>query len=1506
MLEEYGHYIDSQVNSSDTPGDEGAIFAALVLGEELGKGRLQELREEDDSAVVVIDGEEVQVEFNELEPGTIFYHPTLSSEEIKTLARFASAVYEDNVEVDGWEIITPELTPNSLEGNTYFEDPLGLTSFGDASAVVAKKQNTLILSFRGTDGLEDAIADIALGGFPAHYSLFAELFEALDNYIENEPIDKILVTGHSLGGAMVEMFMAENPGQEYSAVSFASPLASNDDEDERILNIGNENDPVYSIIGLRDDDGNSTLGINSVVQLTRRDNPFSYTHSVGVYEYLTQRILDSEFYDDMTRDSLVIVDRTNNGTRIENQIPFFSNPDAFILGENSRDDGFRGDDALPGGRGDDVIEALAGDDRLFGRGGSDELVGGSGNDLLAGGSPSSGDEIDTLRGGEGSDTLYLGNISGLYYDDEGTEDYAKIIDFEVGVDRIRYGGRTDFSDLSARTVSSNGVPLRLYYYQEDLIAVRNLPVSISASSFGLLSASNDTATETQFNLASNNIDFDNLTEIPDSEILAENLNDIFEFISWDEEDIKAIQNGLVDLLQRMGASIVKELVEDEKNVFLDLLIAESLTNDDFNFFGNIATALDGELNLASGFTPEVFVEQINQQLDSSGVEDVAISLIEDNGDEIIFGLSFSDSNSDSIQRDANLADLGLSFQGGMDFSLDTTAAINFGIDVDSNEFFVDTGLDRAIDINLNLENSEELKTTIGNFNIAASDRSVDSEDELFEGNTRKAFQASLNFGLDLDSGDGADGRLTADEIADSSFEPTLIGELNINPLLELNIDNLPSLDFDLDYNARYDFIDEKFVAPEEVVTADDNIAPPLFLNGTEVNSDNVIDIVADEVSELLFDNLGGLSEIINEIDSFLAQIANTLDVDAFGLDLPFLGNALSGNLDATGFINTIRNGLANTFQNTIDTGVETFVSELDSVEFVSAEITTNSDEEIVISVGLEGATDFDTNLAPDLGFLGDLGLDISANANIDLSFKLEDALEIRIDKTPDNDGDSNNDTDFIEFNFGNEASEDSGDNSPEGEFANPLEIDLSLNLPENTVFDGNLGFLDINLTSALGDNNSEENDFEFGLDIDLDTFDYRFDYPQLDDVRLFNLEVAVPDIEVDGLPTVSIPSFSTDLSFDFTALDDDNSDVESQISFSFEDVTIDAGSLYNDFIGSFIDGLDPVLDTVRPFTDAITADIAPLSSVDAIRDFFDNPQLSNGRGNGDGKVTLIEVATNPFISGLVAGTEETQEEPQYIEFLESVEEIASFVTTIDELDISKEGINLGSISFDDSSGSSMTPTYERTDASLTDTSEETDELVLPQGLSIPLFDDPLGTAFSIFTGDNVSLIEYDVPRLSFNTELSRFFPVVGPLGVRLGGLLSAEANLGFGFDTSGLLTGDQSQGFYVLDRHNDENNAIADLPEFALTARVTAEGGAELGVGRGFVGGNLTGNVYFDLVDPDNDGRIRLSEIGSDLSELFDVSAELTAGLQAWFEVGYGAFSIREDFDFGSITLLEN
>lgn len=77
LLEEIGHFIDSEINLSDTAGDEGAIFKALVLGDSLGTSQLESLQQEDDTALVDINGRTVQIEQDTLQiPG---YQALLSS-----------------------------------------------------------------------------------------------------------------------------------------------------------------------------------------------------------------------------------------------------------------------------------------------------------------------------------------------------------------------------------------------------------------------------------------------------------------------------------------------------------------------------------------------------------------------------------------------------------------------------------------------------------------------------------------------------------------------------------------------------------------------------------------------------------------------------------------------------------------------------------------------------------------------------------------------------------------------------------------------------------------------------------------------------------------------------------------------------------------------------------------------------------------------------------------------------------------------------------------------------------------------------------------------------------------------------------------------------------------------------------------------------------------------------------------------------------------------------------
>ncbi len=52
------------MNPTDSPGDEGAIFSALVRGNDLTETELQQLKAEDDGAIALLDGEERAIEMN--------------------------------------------------------------------------------------------------------------------------------------------------------------------------------------------------------------------------------------------------------------------------------------------------------------------------------------------------------------------------------------------------------------------------------------------------------------------------------------------------------------------------------------------------------------------------------------------------------------------------------------------------------------------------------------------------------------------------------------------------------------------------------------------------------------------------------------------------------------------------------------------------------------------------------------------------------------------------------------------------------------------------------------------------------------------------------------------------------------------------------------------------------------------------------------------------------------------------------------------------------------------------------------------------------------------------------------------------------------------------------------------------------------------------------------------------------------------------------------------------
>lgn len=62
LLEEIGHYVDQELSSGDSRGDEGGVFARLVQGETISGAELAAIKAENDRATISLNGGEILVE----------------------------------------------------------------------------------------------------------------------------------------------------------------------------------------------------------------------------------------------------------------------------------------------------------------------------------------------------------------------------------------------------------------------------------------------------------------------------------------------------------------------------------------------------------------------------------------------------------------------------------------------------------------------------------------------------------------------------------------------------------------------------------------------------------------------------------------------------------------------------------------------------------------------------------------------------------------------------------------------------------------------------------------------------------------------------------------------------------------------------------------------------------------------------------------------------------------------------------------------------------------------------------------------------------------------------------------------------------------------------------------------------------------------------------------------------------------------------------------------------
>ncbi|MFY7932764.1 MAG: Calx-beta domain-containing protein [Microcystis aeruginosa] len=444
LLEEIGHAIDRSLNLIDTKGDEGAIFAAFVLGQELSPEILNRWREEDDRAMIVVDGRELVVEKQDI----------VGTNNDDNLQGTASA---DIIE--------------GLAGNdTIFGGGGDDTLYGDGGSdfFFTEAGNDIIDGGGGTDtfvgNYRNAISNvimtysIATGSGTIKVAGEKDTFTSIESFsgFLGSAFDDYLFGGTANdnnidGGAGNDTVFANSGDDSVYGKNGNDYLDGGSNNDELYGNEGNDslyggngNDELYGGNGndlvdggaggdiLYQDAGNDSLYGGTDIDTYRADYNASAARVVMTYSITSS---NGTITVGNERDFFYSIEKFDNfiGSSF-NDVLFGGSGNDFNI------QGGAGNDTISGNQGNDTLSGDSGDDILNGGSDNDYLLGGPGNDVLNG---DSGD--DTLVGGSGNDTLNGGVGTDLY---DTTYNYlptAITMDYggTSGNPRIIVGNQTD-------------------------------------------------------------------------------------------------------------------------------------------------------------------------------------------------------------------------------------------------------------------------------------------------------------------------------------------------------------------------------------------------------------------------------------------------------------------------------------------------------------------------------------------------------------------------------------------------------------------------------------------------------------------------------------------------------------------------------------------------------------------------------------------------------------------------------------------------------------------------------------------------------------------------------------------------------------------------------------------------------------------------------------------------------------------------------------------------------
>ncbi|MBD2092443.1 calcium-binding protein [Microcoleus sp. FACHB-1515] len=425
LLEAVGHFLDAQLNATDSPGDEGAIFSALMRGEVLSERRQQQLRAEDSRLTLVLDGQPVSIEQANLEGRDDADDKLIGSITADYLRGYAGndriSSQEGNDIIDGGEgddLLVGHAGDDTLFGGDGIDEIHGGdgndtidAGAGDEKWILGGKGNDTIYTGDGDDvGMGEAGDDVIFGG------------NGWDTLFGGDGDDTLY------GGDGYDVLYSEAGNDTLIGGSGRNNLIGGEGNDTYIIGDSNESSVI-----IFDAAGTDTLQFANVSPVPRLLAP----GVMGFYRSAESLVIDSNQNGEADGDVVWITrffaDSITNspGVGFIETIGDFSGTDILKLNFSRIVLGGDKDDALSGKATNDTLIGGAGDDRLNGGGGNDTISGGTEADLIVGGTGA-----DLLTGGEGADDFQFGDVSRSRTRSTGRMSIDRITDFERGEDSI--------------------------------------------------------------------------------------------------------------------------------------------------------------------------------------------------------------------------------------------------------------------------------------------------------------------------------------------------------------------------------------------------------------------------------------------------------------------------------------------------------------------------------------------------------------------------------------------------------------------------------------------------------------------------------------------------------------------------------------------------------------------------------------------------------------------------------------------------------------------------------------------------------------------------------------------------------------------------------------------------------------------------------------------------------------------------------------------------------------